>query len=327
MAVSMIFAVSARTASLQPLAVSACALLCLLGTLAWPHAQAAARVADRIVAVVNNELITLSELKTEIAAEEQRIHTQYRGAERQRRLQQVGYMGLTRMIERKLQMQVAKSKGVEISDAEVERAMRELQRQGEKVDESNPDDKKSIKEQLMLMRVVEREVRSGVMVSEQDMRRYYEGHQSRFSLPEEYRISQILIVTKSHETAEDAKARADSVSAALKQGGDFAELALKYSDGAESTRGGNLGFVRQGELLPPIERALATLKPGEVSDPIESTEGLHLIRLDEKKPSQFRPFAEVKAEIQSLVYQQKTEDIYQLWMADLKNKAFIEVKF
>ncbi|MGH7230429.1 MAG: peptidylprolyl isomerase [Nitrospiraceae bacterium] len=304
-----------------------CAVLSLLGWPLSPLPDGIARVADRIVAVVNNELITLSELKSEIAAEEKRIQEQYKGAERQRRLQQVGYMGLTRMIERKLQIQVAKSKGVEISDAEVDRAMRELQRQGEKVDETNLNDKKSIKEQLMLLRVVEREVRSGVMVSEPDMRRYYEGHQSRFSLPEEYRISQILIVPKSYEAAADAKERAESVSDALKQGGDFSELALKYSDGAESTRGGNLGFVRQGELLPPIERVLAMLKPGQVSDPIESTEGIHLIRLDEKKPSQFRPFAEVKAEIQSLVYQQKSEDIYQLWMADLKNKAFIEVKF
>ncbi len=196
-----------------------CGALGILGALLSPRSLPAAHVTDRIVAVVNNELITLSELKSEIASEEKRIQEQYQGAERQRRLQQVGYMGLTRMIERKLQMQLAKSKGVEISDADVQRAMRELQRQGEKVDEANPNDQKGIKEQLILLRVVEREVRSGVMVSEQDMRRYYQGHQRRFSLPEEYRISQILIVPKSYETAADARARAESVSTALKQGG------------------------------------------------------------------------------------------------------------
>jgi peptidyl-prolyl cis-trans isomerase SurA len=179
----------------------------------------------------------------------------------------------------------------------------------------------------MLLRVVEREVRSGVMVSDQDMRRYYEGHQSRFSLPEEYRLSQILLVPKKHETPEETRARAETVVAALKQGANFADLVLKYSDGPESTKGGNLGFVRQGELLPTIERAVAALQPGQISELIESPQGFHLIRLDEKKPSEFRPFAEVKAEIQSLVFQQKSEDIYQLWMADLKNKAFIEVKF
>ena len=257
----------------------------LFSVLWFPHPLMAAHVTDRIVAVVNNELITLSELKSEIALEESRIQETYRGTEQQRRLQQIGYMALTRMIERKLQMQIAKSKGVEISDKEIKRAVRELQRQGENIDESNPIDKKSIKEQLMLMRVVEREVRSGVMVSEQDLKRYYEGHQSRFSLPEEYRLSQILIVPKSTETGAEARSRAEAIISTLKQGSDFADFALKHSDGPESTRGGNLGFVRQGELLPSIERAVATLQPGQLSEPIETSQGLHLIRLDEKKPS------------------------------------------
>ncbi len=121
--------------------------------------------------------------------------------------------------------------------------------------------------------------------------------------------------------------RAAAVFSALKQGGDFAELALKQSDGAEATRGGNLGYVRQGELLPQIERALSGLELGQVTEPIETGDGWHIIKLDEKRPQQFRPFAEVKNEIQSLVFQQKSEDVYQLWLADLKNKAFIEVKF
>jgi parvulin-like peptidyl-prolyl isomerase len=290
-------------------------------------AAQAAHVTDRIVAVVNNELITLSELKSEIASEERRLEEQYRGAELKRRLRQIEFMGLTRMIERKLQIQLAKKKGVDITDEEVKRAMQELQRQGEKVDENDPNDKKTIKEQLTLLRVVEREVRSGIMVSEQDMRRYYEGHQSRFSLPEEYRLSQILVLSKASETKAETRARVEAIHAALKQGGNFADLALKYSDGHESTRGGSLGVVRQGELLPAIEQAVASLQPGQISEPVESSQGFHIIRLDEKKPSQFRPFAEVKNEIKGLVYQQKSEDVYQLWMADLKNKAFIEVKF
>ena len=60
---------------------------------------------------------------------------------------------------------------------------------------------------------------------------------------------------------------------------------------------------------------------------VETAEGLHIVRIDDKKPRQFRPFEQVKTEIQSLVFQQKTEDQYQLWMADLKNKAYIEIKF
>ena len=286
-----------------------------------------ASITDRIIAVVNTELIMLSELKAEVASEERRLQDTYRGAELKRRLKQVEYMGLTRMIERKLQLQTAKTKGVEVADDEVQRAALELKRQGEQVDETNPADKKNIKEQLLLMRVVDREVRSGVMVTEPELQRYYQSHQNRFLIPDEYRISQILILRKARETEEDASERAMSVSSALKQGADFAELALKHSDGPEATKGGNIGFVRQGELLPQIERALSVLEPGQMTDAIQTSDGWHIIKLDEKRLPQFRPFAEVKSEIQTLVFQQKTEDVYQRWLSDLKNKAFIEVKF
>jgi len=306
----------------RPLASTVLAAACFV-----PLAAGAAHLADRIVAVVNSEVIMLSEIKAETAAEEKRLQERYRGPELQHRLQQAEYMTLTRMIERKLQMQLAKSKGMDVTDEELAQAARELQRQGEKVDITDPDDKRSLREQLTMMKVIDREVRSTVMVSETEMKRYYEQHRSRFSLPEEYRLSQILIRPRNGEQPAQTQAKAEAVHAALKQGADFADLALRHSDGAEATRGGSLGIIRQGELLPPIERAVAALQPGEIGEPVATTEGIHILRLDEKKPSQFRPFAEVKAEMQGVVFQQKSEDVYQLWMANLKDKAYIEVKF
>ena len=290
-------------------------------------APEAAHVADRIIAVVNTEVIMLSELKAESEAEARHLKERYRGEEQQRRLQQLEYIALTRMIERRLQMQLAKSKGVEVSDEEIRSAAQELQRQGEKVDASDPKHKNSIKEQLMLMRVVDREVRSAVMVSDTEVRRYFDQHQSLFALPEEYRISQILIRPRSGERPAEVRSRAAAVSAALKQGADFSDLALRRSDGPEAIRGGDLGFVRQGELLPPLERGLSAFAPGRISEPLETSQGLHITRLDEKRPPQFRPFVEVKNDIQTLVFKQKGEDIYQRWMADLKKRAYIEVKF
>jgi parvulin-like peptidyl-prolyl isomerase len=286
-----------------------------------------AHVADRIVAIVNNDVIMLSELKVEIAQEAQRLRSRYRGTQLEWRLQQAEYMGLTRMIERKLQMQTAKQKGVEVSDEEVRMTVAELKRQGEKVSDADPRERELIREQLVLMKVVDREVRSNVMASETEYRRYYEQHQTRFVLPAEYRISQILFVPKSGEGTEELRERAMAVQAQLKQGGDFAALVTLHSDGAEAARGGSLGFVRQGELLPPIERALADMQPGQISEIIETPLGLNIIRLEEKKPSQYRPYAEVKSEIQNLVYQQKTEDVYQQWIAGLKDKAYIDIKF
>lgn len=287
----------------------------------------AAHVEDRIVAIVNTDLIMLSEIKRELQPEKDRMQKQYRGDELARRLKIMESMALTSMIERKLQLQEAKARSVEVSDQEVKQAVQQLKQQGEKLDEKDPASVKAVKEQLTLLKVVDREVRSGVMVADPEMKRYYNEHRDRFSLPEEYTLSQILIRPRSQDDLADAREKVREIMKLLKQGEPFEDLALQYSDGPNASRGGKLGLVRQGELLPVIERGVSHLVPGGISDVIESSEGLHIVRLEDKKPKQFRPYDEVRLEIQSLVFQQKSEDMFQTWLADLKNKAYIEIKF
>ena len=190
----------------------------------------------------------------------------------------------------------------------------------------DPKEKKALKEQLVLLTLENREVRTGVMVSETDIKRFYERHLTLFMLPEEYRISQILLLPRKGESRVRLRVRAREVYDQLKKGGEFDDLALRYSDDANATRGSALGFIRQGEMDPPIERAVAALEPGKVSQLVETTDGIHLIRLDEKKAAQFRPMEEVKNEMQGIVFQEKSADRYQQWMTDLKSKAYIEVK-
>lgn len=287
----------------------------------------AAHLEDRIVAVVNSDLIMLSDVKRELEPERQRIARQHRGEELAQRLRTAEYMALTKMIERRLQLQEAKARGVDVSDQEVKQAVEQMKRQGEKLDESDPLNVRNVRDQLTLLKVVDREVRSGVMVGESEMKRYYQEHRDRFALPEEYTLSQILIQLRSPDDTADALAKARRIMSELKRGETFEDLALQYSDGPNASRGGRLGLVRQGELLPAIERAIAPLVPGGISDIIETSEGFHIIRVEEKKPKQFRPYEEVKFEIQGLVFQQKSEDVFQSWLVDLKNKAYIEIKF
>jgi parvulin-like peptidyl-prolyl isomerase len=287
----------------------------------------AAKLEDRIVAVVNKDLIMLSELKRDLLSDQERLRKLYKGEELERRLKAAEAMAVTKMIERKLQLQAAKNKGLDVSDQEVVQAVAEMKKQGEQIDGADPNTARNVREQLTLMRVVDREVRGVIMVADSEMKRYYQEHQDRFAYPEEYQLSQILIKPRSPDDLSVAQGRAEALLATLKQGESFEELALRFSDGADAARGGRLGLVRQGELIPALEQALTSLKIGEITGIVETPEGLHIVRVDDKKPRQFRPFEQVKAEIQSLVFQQKTEDQYQIWMADLKNKAYIEIKF
>jgi peptidyl-prolyl cis-trans isomerase SurA len=298
-----------------------------LGLIAQASILSAAQVEDGIVAIVNSDLIMLSEMKRELAPERERIQKEYRGDALARRLKTAEYMALTSMIERKLQLQEAKARGITVTDQEAQQAIRQMKQQGGTGDETNPDDIKKAREQMLLLRIVDREVRGGVMVAESDMKRYFQEHRDRFALSEEYTLSQILIRPRSPDNTAEAREKVREVMARLKQGESFEDVALRFSDGPNASQGGHLGLVRQGELLPGIERTIATLVPGGISDVIETPEGFHIVRLEDKKPKQYRPYEQVRAEIQGLVFQQKMEDVFQAWLTDLKNKAYIEIKF
>jgi peptidyl-prolyl cis-trans isomerase SurA len=230
------------------------------------------------------------------------------------------------MIERRLQMQHAQTKGVDATEEDIRRMAAELAQRGTPVNIDDPKERKAMREQLILFSLESREVRNAVMVSDADIKNFYERHLTLFMLPEEYRISQILLLPRKTESRKELRARAQEVYAQLKRGGEFDDLALRYSDAPDATRGSALGFIRQGELDPPIERAVAALQPGQVSDLVETAQGIHIIRLEEKKAAQFRPLEEVKNELHGLVFQQKSADRYQRWLTDMKSKAYIEVK-
>ncbi len=299
----------------------------LVGILAMAPTFSVAHLEDRIVAVVNSDLIMLSDMKREFEAEQARLSRQHEGDELAQRLKTAEYMALTKMIERRLQLQEAKAKKVEVSEQEVKQAVEQMKQEGLASELSNPQYARTVRDQLILMKVVDREVRSVIMVGESEMKRYYEEHLNRFALPEEYMLSQILILPRGSDEIADALTKVRRASEELKRGEKFEDVALEFSDGPNASHGGRLGWVRQGDLMPVIERAITPLVPGGISDVVQSSEGFHIIRLEEKKPRQFRPFEEVKREIRGLVFEQKSEDMYQSWLADLKNKAYIEIKF
>lgn len=299
-------------------------LVCLL---TLPPALAAAHLEDRIIAVVNSDLIMLSDLKREVAPQQEHIKRQHQGDDLAQRVKMAEYMAITKMIERKLQLQEAKAKKVEVSDQEVRQALEQLKQQGEALDPSNPLNTRTIRDELLLMRVVAQEVRGNVMVGTSELKRYYDRHRDRFALPEEYLLSQIFVQRRSPEETADALTKARRAMDELKRGEKFEDVALQYSDAPNAVQGGRLGLVRQGELLPAIERAIAPLVPGGISDIIESADGFHIIRLDDKKPKEFRSFEQVRYEIQGLVFEQKNEDMFQSWLTNLKNKAYIDIKF
>ena len=223
------------------------ALSMSVGFLALTTPLASAHLEDRIVAVVNSDLIMLSDVKREFAPQQERIKKQHQGDDLAQHLKLAESMALTKMIERKLQLQEAKARKVEVSDQEVKVAFEQMKQQGGAIDPSNPQSARAVRDQLMLLKVIDREVRGNIMVGESEMKRYYQGHRDRFALPEEYTLSQIIVQSRSRDAA-DALTKIRKAMDELKRGEKFEDVALQYSDGPNALQGGRIGLVRRGEL-------------------------------------------------------------------------------
>ncbi len=301
-------------------------LLIVLCLLVLPTGTSIAQpINDGIAAIVNDEVITISELETELRDETIRLRARYDGEELEKRLTHKEYDVLNRIIERKLQLQEAKAKGIDVSEQELDQAIDQLRQTQPAVAESTP--RSRLREELILRRMLDFEVRRRIMVSPEETRSYYTKAQEEFTTPAQYHLRQILLKPQTGESTADVLVRAEALVTQIKDGADFAELAQQHSEGTESILGGDLGFMRKDELLSPLSRALEGLHIGDVSRPVESELGIHILRLEKVIPGEPLPFDEVKDSIKTNLYQRKTRDVRGEWLSSLKDKAYIEIRF
>lgn len=311
--------------------------LSLFGLCVQPPSGRAATV-DRIVAVVNGEIITFSDLQSATALARLGLLSLSSDGTMSH-LQSSEQELLEQLINQRLQLQLARKKGIAVGPEEVEKAVEDVkQKNGMTTDtalqkalqeeQANLDQyKNGLKDQIMILKLVNREVKSGVVLSEEEMRSYYEEHSDRFLTPMQYRLHQILIPIPDPGSAETAEQTARSVADQLKTGADFQALVKRYSSGPEVKGNGDLGTLRADQMLPEIRWAIESLKPGEFSGPVKTTAGIHIFRLDEIQPPKSRAFEEVKTEIQERLFQERSADLYEKWLKDLRASGQVEIKF
>jgi peptidyl-prolyl cis-trans isomerase D len=171
------------------------------------------------------------------------------------------------------------------------------------------------KRQIKYIVVDSAKIATATNVTDQDLQAYYDQHRDEYRVPEQVKVSHILIKTplpapgaKEDEKAiADARAKAEGVLKELKAGGDFAKLAEKYSDDPGSAKsGGDLGWIGRGRTVPEFEKAAFSLGKGQTSDLVKSSYGFHIIRVEDKQEAHLKTLAEVKSEIEEKVKQQKT---------------------
>ena len=167
-----------------------------------------------------------------------------------------------------------------------------------------------------------------VDVSDEELEQYYRDNEYRLTLPEQVRVRHILLSWKPLGQPDDKKALYDQMQAILdkaRAGEDFAQLATEYSDDSTRVHGGDVGFFRRGQMVPAFEKAAFALKPGEISDIVETPFGLHIIKLEERQEARLLPLDEIREQLRDHIREEAMENAVEAEYARLRAEADIAI--
>jgi peptidyl-prolyl cis-trans isomerase SurA len=292
-------------------------------------------VADRVVAVVNNDAITLAELQESIVAFRQENRGQVNVSD-----DQLGREFLTRLIDTRLQLQEADREKITVEDAEVTeelenrmrrlgaRSLEELEAAVKAQGLTMEAVRKRVRDSLRIAKVVRRKVTLRVSVTDQEIDRYLAENRDKLEAGLHYHARHILIVPDGASDAawEAARIRAEMIRTQIREGADFAELARQHSRDASARDGGDLGQLRRGELAQEIESRILALEPGQLSEPYRSPLGYHLFRLESKETLEGESLQRARQQVRDILFRQKYEARLAAWLRELKERAVIEIR-
>ena len=189
--------------------------------------------------------------------------------------------------------------------------------------------KNHIRDQIMVSKITRFEIGNRVKVDEKSIIKYYKKNQKEFWEERKVRARHILFISErgsSDEKSRRSKLRqAKKVLNEIRKGNDFSKLAMKYSEDISASSGGDVGFVARGKMVREFEEAVFSLKPGQVSDIVETEYGYHIIKVEEVLPGKTLTLKDAKSRIHQILTMQKQKQVYDDWINELKKSAFIEV--
>jgi parvulin-like peptidyl-prolyl isomerase len=180
---------------------------------------------------------------------------------------------------------------------------------------------------MMRTRLMRREIKSKVMISDQEIGEYYNRHRDEYEGKEAVRIKQILLLIPKNadeETKAGIRNEAQQILNRAASGEPFDLLAMKYSQGPEAQQGGDIGFIEKGVIIPEVEKAAFSLPLEQISNVIESSLGFHIIKVIDKRGAGLKKIESVREEIKTKLEDEKLEKKYDEWISAVRKKSFIE---
>jgi parvulin-like peptidyl-prolyl isomerase len=296
-----------------------------------------AAVVDKIVVVVNNEIITQREVDIMLAPIYNQYRNMYKGEELIRMLEDAREKILKQLIEDRLIFSEAKKLNMNIDDKEVDARVDDMKSKvGSEKELENMLHEQNLtlnelraryKEKIMIRKLIDSKVGARIIITPLEVKNYYNDNKDSFMQPEEIKLRTILIKPKKEQGGDSGALQLmRDLMKRLKDGCDFEGLAKEYSDAPGASEGGLMGYVKKGDLMPQIEDIVFNLKEGEITGIIQSPLGYHVFKVDEKRTRRARDLAEVRQDIEEFLYREKASQRLKGWIDTLAKSAYIEFK-
>ncbi|MBI4711325.1 MAG: peptidyl-prolyl cis-trans isomerase [Candidatus Omnitrophica bacterium] len=314
----------------------------MLLVLAIPCARAAEQeLLDRVVAVVNDEVITQAELDTFLRPIYEQYSKEYSGAELMKAINEVRQKILSQMIEDKLVYQEAVLLGIEVKDEDAEKefqAFKAKMDKPEELDELLEREgltmkalRERLKKQAMVRQLQDREIRSKVIVSPVEVEDFFKNNPEKFKTKERIRVKS-LTIKKNEEarakglTDEKAKQRIELLAQKIQLERNFDQIVKDFSEDSHAKQEGLGEWIERGSMIESVDAVIFKASVGEITGVVETPIGYHIFRIEAKEPEQVRAFEEVKDQIAGYLFQEKSTAGFRDWMEEVKKAAYISIK-
>ncbi len=299
-------------------------------------ASDAAVLLDRVVAVVNKEVITWSELYKMMEYEATEQMKALSEEDRMRVFKNNEALFLEKLIDMRLQLQEAKKTGLDVSPEEVKEAIENIKQKYSLTDKSleeylakeglNVESyKKSLSEQILVNQFLNKQVRSKIVISDDEIKSRIDTYKTNIINDKSFKISQIFLKKPKEDSERKAiEEKASLILQRLKSGEDFSGLARELSEDPSGKIGGDLGYVKKNLLAKDFIDALSKMKAGDVSQPFWTEKGLHIIKLEDETAAQSSE--DIKENIRKQLTEQQFIEKYNSLIKDLREKAHIEIR-
>ena len=302
-----------------------------------PARALSAEAVDRILIVVNDEVVTQREFDRVFQPIKKNVEEKFSGAELEAKLKEAEAGVKDHLINAKLATSLAKKKKIAIDEEELARRIETIKKtyyaseqeflvalsdRGTNMSEFE----KEIREQMLAQKLVQMEVASTIDVTPGEIREFYDGHIEEMNAPKQVLVRTIMIRKQDERSDEDTRKKMQEAMTQAKKTDDLSLLAIEISEGPYAKEGGKMGYIAEGQTVPEINDIIFALKQGEISEIVETPIGYHIFVVEEIKDARVLELSEVDGFLREQIYMKKFQEGLVKYLEDSRKEAYIAHK-